>query len=78
MESEQGRRIVCRLLDSSGVFSESSFRADALMTAFLEGQRYEGNRLMVQTLNECPELYVQMLKERKNRDDRDQRSDAYD
>lgn len=62
MESEQGRRIVWRLLNQSGVF-RSSFSSDALAMAFSEGNRNIGLQLMAQVHELCPDMYPEMARE---------------
>lgn len=62
MESEQGRRIVWRLLNQSGVF-RSSFSSDALAMAFSEGNRNIGLQLMAQVHELCPDMYPEMVRE---------------
>lgn len=66
MESEQGRRIVWRLLNSTGVF-RSSFSSDALAMAFAEGNRNTGLQLMAQVHELCPDLYPEMVREANER-----------
>lgn len=62
MGSRRGRKVVWRLLESSGVF-RTSFSTDALQMAFNEGTRNYGLQTlrMIQAL--CPALYPTMLKE---------------
>jgi hypothetical protein len=67
MESEQGRRIVWRLLNQSGVF-RSSFSSDALAMAFAEGNRNTGLQLMAQVHELCPDMYPEMVREANARD----------
>ena len=62
MSSKRGRRIVWRLLDRAGVF-RLSFNTNALATAFAEGTRNEGLRIIGQIHALCPELYSVMTKE---------------
>ena len=62
MESEQGRRIVWRILNQSGVF-RSSFSSDALAMAFSEGNRNIGLQLMAQVHELCPDMYPEMVRE---------------
>ena len=72
MASKQGRRIVWRSLDRAGVF-RLSFNTDPLTTAFNEGSRNEGLRILAQIHTLCPELYPVMVKEQihddRNSDD---------
>lgn len=66
MESEQGRRIVWRLLNRTGVF-RSSFSSDALAMAFAEGNRNIGLQLLAQVHELCPDLYPEMVREANER-----------
>mgnify|MGYP000025237787 CR=1 FL=1 len=66
MESEQGRRIVWRILNQSGVF-RSSFSSDALAMAFSEGNRNIGLQLMAQVHELCPDMYPEMVREANTR-----------
>ncbi len=65
MKSKQGRRIIWRLLDQSGVF-RLSFNSNSMTMAFNEGQRNFGNRTLAMIHILCPELYSTMLKESQN------------
>jgi hypothetical protein len=62
MSSRRGRRIICRLLDESGIH-RSTFDKDTHQTAFNEGWRNFGNSLLVKLDAACPDLYLTMLKE---------------
>jgi hypothetical protein len=68
MGTQQGRRIVWRLLDQSGVF-RLSFDGNALKMAFNEGNRNFGNQILAQIHRDCPELYSTMTKEQVNGSD---------
>lgn len=64
MGNKRGRRIVWRLLTSARIY-HSSFEAGSTdATAFNEGRRGEGLKLMALINANCPELYVLMLSER--------------
>jgi len=65
MSSKRGRRFMWRLLDLAGV-TRISFDQNALKMAFNEGQRNYGNRVLAWILTDCPEQYLQMLKEQAN------------
>lgn len=67
MESAQGRRIVWRMLNRTGVF-RSSFSSDALAMAFAEGNRNIGLQLLAQVHELCPDLYPEMVREANERD----------
>nr|WP_091658874.1 hypothetical protein [Massilia sp. PDC64] len=62
MADPRGRRIVWRQLAAAGVF-QSSFDPTAMTMAFNEGRRSEGLRLLAQIHAQCPDLYVTMMKE---------------
>ncbi|EJL90264.1 hypothetical protein [Pantoea sp. GM01] len=64
MGSQQGRRVIWKLLDSAGVFS-ISFTGDNNATNFNEGRRSEGLRLFSDVMAHCPDLYMTMAKEAK-------------
>jgi len=67
MESAQGRRIVWRMLNRTGVF-RSSFSSDALAMSFAEGNRNIGLQLLAQVHELCPDLYPEMVREANERD----------
>ena len=54
--------MAARWLDRAGVW-RLSFNPDALVTAFNEGQRNGGLRLLAQVTRHCPERYADMLRE---------------
>jgi len=62
MSDGRGRRVVWRLLEQAGVF-RLSYTGDALSTAFHEGQRNIGLRLMADCLEAAPEKYTLMQTE---------------
>ena len=62
---KRGRRIVRRLLDQAGVY-QLSYTGEALSTAFNEGRRNHGLRLMDLVTTHCPEQYVLLLRERSD------------
>lgn len=62
MSSKQGRRIVWRLLDRSGVY-RLSFNTNSMTMAFAEGARNEGLRLTSLIHAHCADMYPIMLKE---------------
>jgi hypothetical protein len=76
MAQAAGRRLVCSWLRDAGVF-RTSFTPDALVTAFNEGNRNIGIKLLDEMHKLCPARYAQMMKEhqdderRYNRADRD-------
>jgi hypothetical protein len=60
--SKRGRRIIWRQLDRAGVF-RLSFNTNAMLMAFAEGNRNEGNRTIAMIHSLCPDLYHQMVRE---------------
>lgn len=62
MSIKRGRRVVRRLLEQAGIY-QLSYRDSALETAFNEGQRNAGLRLMAAITANCPEQYALLLKE---------------
>lgn len=74
MSSKQGRRIVWRTLERSGVF-RLSFNADsAAMTSFNEGRKNEGLRLFTQINAYCYNHYAAMVRENTDERSSEQRS----
>lgn len=65
MATAFGRRFMWDLLARCGVFT-SSFRTSAEM-AFLEGKRVIGLQMLERIHALCPERYVEMLNEAKER-----------
>lgn len=60
-----GRRWVRELLEACHVF-HVSFTQDALATAFREGERSIGLRVLSQIMRAFPEAYIQMMKEQED------------
>lgn len=65
MSTPQGRRVVDRLLEMSGVM-HISFDTNAMRMAFNEGKRNTGNEILQEVMDLCPDAYLLMLKERWN------------
>lgn len=65
MSFRQGRRIVWRLLEETGVY-RSSFHTNALTMAMLEGQRNHGLRLLAAVTEATPRKFDAMMKENRN------------
>jgi len=66
MGTKRGRRIIWRLLERAGVF-RVSFHTNSMTMAFNEGMRNEGLRLMALINADCPDLYLQMVRESNER-----------
>lgn len=62
MANPKGRRFVANMLAQAGIY-RLSFKTDALLTAFSEGSRNIGLRLLDQITTHCNNQYIQMLKE---------------
>lgn len=66
MGNKRGRRVMHRLLSHAGVYRLSYQPGDALATAFNEGQRNMGLRLVSTLMAHCSEDYASMIQERTN------------
>ncbi|MCU2426566.1 hypothetical protein N8Q68_19390 [Enterobacter hormaechei subsp. hoffmannii] len=62
MDSEQGRRVVWRVLESGRVFAAIP-PMDALAMAFNEGQRNLALELFQRVMAHCPDQYLKMAAE---------------
>lgn len=60
--SLEGRRYLWGTLSDAHVFS-STFTGDALRSAFLEGERNAGLRLLNDFVQFCPEEFIQAMRE---------------
>jgi hypothetical protein len=60
MSNKRGRRFVFDRLEQAGVF-RLSFSPDPYVTAFNEGKRNDGLRLLAQLHDHAPESYALML-----------------
>lgn len=63
-----GRRLLKRLMAECGIY-QSTFTGDALTSAYQEGKRTMGLWLIEQ-FNPCPDLYIQLIKEKEPEDGR--------
>lgn len=61
LSSESGRRLVRRILTRSGMFQTSFAPGDPYATAFHEGARNVGLRLLAAITDGCPEFLQQVL-----------------
>lgn len=66
MSIKRGRRIVWRLLTNAGVYRLSYTQGDAMQTAFNEGQRNGGQRILALIMQHASEAYALMVQERSN------------
>ena len=62
---KDGREWIWALLESCNVFSQSFVQGEPESTAFNEGKRSVGNRLLAEITSGAPEAFVQMMKESK-------------
>ncbi len=67
LSNRRGRRFIWRLLEQAGVF-RTSFTSDPHSTAFNEGQRNAGLRILDLINRAAPDVYAVMLKEAKDYD----------
>jgi hypothetical protein len=65
LSTKGGRLTMWRLLDMAGVY-RLSFTGDALWSAFNEGQRNIGNKLLAEIMADFPAEYALMLRENKS------------
>jgi hypothetical protein len=69
MADPQGRRFVWRLLAEAGVFN-TTYTGEALSSAFMEGKRAQGLKLLGEVMQHCPERFSQMQKEARTNERR--------
>lgn len=70
MSDAKGRRFVWRLLQGFGVYQLSYVQGDPTHSAFNEGRRNEGLKLLSQIMQHCPARFTEMSKEAKNHERR--------
>ena len=58
---------MCDLLEHCHIF-HTSYNDIGLRMSFMEGQREVGIRLLTDIMGACPDQYVQMMRERNERD----------
>ncbi|EPV6100127.1 hypothetical protein ACV8AU_001135 [Escherichia coli] len=66
MSTESGRRVIWSVLEQGKVFA-ATFSVDPCVTAFNEGQRNLALVLFSRVMTACPEQYLKMADEAKNR-----------
>lgn len=66
MSTESGRRVIWSVLEQGKVFA-ATFSVDPCVTAFNEGQRNLALALFSRVMTVCPEQYLKMADEAKNR-----------
>ena len=67
MSVSPGRDWMLDVLEFCHIFA-TSFSSESLNMAFAEGQRSVGLRLLGDIMSACPDSYVQMMRERNERD----------
>jgi hypothetical protein len=70
MSDSRGRRFIWRQLSGHGIFQLSYVQGDSTHTAFNEGRRHVGLKLMSQIMEHCPARYTEMSKEARTYDRR--------
>jgi hypothetical protein len=69
MSNRRGRRFMWRLLSAAGIYQLSyAPGSDAMATAFREGNRAGGLRLVALVTKHCPERFSEMQKESRSHD----------
>lgn len=63
LSSKEGRGTLFRLIAISGALNQTTMSGDALTTAFNEGKRFMGNELLMDIVENKPEVLLQMKKE---------------
>lgn len=66
MSDPRGRRFMWRQLSDLGVYRLSYVQGDFATTAFNEGQRNVGLKLLSQVMQHCPARFTEMQKEAKS------------
>jgi hypothetical protein len=66
MSVAPGRKWMCELLETCHIFA-TSFSDVGLRMAFMEGQREVGLRLLADIMGACPDRYIEMMRERNER-----------
>lgn len=62
MSDKRGRRYVWRLLQRAGIYT-TTFTGEALSSAFKEGERNQGLKVLSEVMEHCPERFSEMQKE---------------
>jgi hypothetical protein len=69
MSDKRGRRFMWRLLGESGIYRQT-FTGEALSSAFKEGERAQGLRLVGAITQHCPDRFFEMQKEARTNERR--------
>src|SRR5580698_4706023 len=67
MSTTQGRAWIWSILSDCHIF-HTTFTGDALSSAFSEGERNIGQRLLNTITDTCPDQYIQAMREHHERD----------
>lgn len=73
MSDKRGRRYVWRLLERAGIY-HPTFTGEALSSAYKEGQRNQGLKVLGEVIEHCPERFSEMQKEARANERRKQRT----
>lgn len=77
MSDTRGRRFMWRLLSGCGLYAPSYVPgSDAMATAFNEGNRNTGLKLIGQVMQHCPDRFSEMQKEARRHERRNDRSSS--
>lgn len=63
MSTKQGRRVMWRLLEKTGVYRTSFITPNAMQVSFLEGRREIGLEWLGEIMEHCPEQFNTMTTE---------------
>lgn len=63
LSTPEGRRLMFRILDMAGVFRLSFVANSDRLTSYNEGRRSIGNTLLIDIMQECPNMLLQMQRE---------------
>jgi hypothetical protein len=77
MSDKRGRRIAWRLLTEAGIY-QSTYTGEALSSAFAEGKRAQGLKLVASIVQHCPERFSEMQKEARTHERRTSSSTGND
>lgn len=78
MSDKRGRRFMWRLLSAAGIYELSYVDSNPGATAFREGNRNTGLRLVAQITQHCPDRFSEMQKEARNHERRKESKESKD
>jgi hypothetical protein len=76
MGSKEGRRVIWRLLERTGLFRSSFVAGDPLATAFNEGERNIGLELQVAVEGASQKRFIDMMRVAQEQKERDEQRNA--